>query len=296
MNYLVACQTNIWGEKSLNKVIPEVAALGVDGVEIPVEALFYGQCGWHELMVLMARYQLRVAAVYISAMLGYADGKIASAELHRTLSWLEVAKACNIQTLIIGDPPRRFISNIDVLAENLNSLGRAALDNGINLCYQPHHGGPIESPEEIRRLMSATDPDTVKLCWDTAHIAWGGGDPAGLIPEFAPRIHYVQLKDLRWKPLSRFEKLILGMRYLGLLSRERWKEAGLPVALHFLNKNTPFFVELGHGDVNFERVLKKLDETAYDGWITIEQDRPTLLPGISMRENIRALTKLLSKV
>ena len=44
MRWLIACQTNIWGRRSLDRVIPEIGSLGLDGIEIPVDALLYGEC------------------------------------------------------------------------------------------------------------------------------------------------------------------------------------------------------------------------------------------------------------
>ncbi|MED1204169.1 sugar phosphate isomerase/epimerase family protein [Heyndrickxia acidicola] len=72
----------------------------------------------------------------------------------------------------------------------------------------------------------------INLCPDTAHIEAGGGDPVAVIRKYVDRIKYVHLKDY---------------------------ENGE-------------FVPLGEGHQKFAEMVKVLEETNYDGWITVELD------------------------
>src|SRR5690606_40164740 len=63
------------------------------------------------------------------------------------------------------------------LVDGLHEAARVCGDLGLTLCVHPHAGSYIEHQDEIARLMDETRPELVKLCFDTGHVAFGGGDP-----------------------------------------------------------------------------------------------------------------------
>ena len=82
----------------------------------------------------------------------------------------------------------------------------------MTLCVHSHGGSYIENPDEIQRLLEMTDPSLVNLCFDTGHVAFGGGDPVDLAEKLAGRIGHVHLKDIRLELLR--EKLAQGKDYV----------------------------------------------------------------------------------
>ncbi len=52
----------------------------------------------------------------------------------------------------------------------------------------------IETPQDIERVLAATDPTYVNLCLDTGHIVYGQGDPVEMIRTYADRVSYVHIK------------------------------------------------------------------------------------------------------
>src|SRR3972149_2268945 len=62
-------------------------------------------------------------------------------------------------------------------------------------------GAYIENPDEIRALLGRADPQLLKFCLDTGHVAFGGGDPVEIARTYAPRIGYVHLKDINLRRL-----------------------------------------------------------------------------------------------
>jgi inosose dehydratase len=114
----------------------------------------------------------------------------------------------------------------------------------------------VETPEEIIKFLSLTDPALVGLCFDTGHYQFGGGDPVEGIRRHADRVWHVHFKD--YDP------------QVGEASRRNGWDAIESVA-HGV------FCELGRGAVDFPGVIQVLKDIGYDGWIVVEQD---VLPGM----------------
>lgn len=128
---------------------------------------------------------------------------------------------------------------------------------GVRTVIHQHLGTLVESMDEVRRFLDATDPSLVGVCLDTGHWTFGtGGDPAAAVRELRERIWHVHFKDC--EPLVMAES-----------RRQEWD--GLTSTAHGV------FCELGKGCVDFPGVLRALEEIAYRGWIVVEQD---VLPGM----------------
>ena len=66
---------------------------------------------------------------------------------------------------------------------------------GIRTVFHHHCAGYIETPQEIDKLLSLTDPNLVGLCLDMGHYAFGGGNPLEALKKYASRIWHVHFKD-----------------------------------------------------------------------------------------------------
>jgi inosose dehydratase len=68
---------------------------------------------------------------------------------------------------------------------------------GVRAVFHHHAGTYFETPSEIERLLSITDPSLLGLCLDTGHYFYGGGDPVKPAHNLAARIWHLHLKDIR---------------------------------------------------------------------------------------------------
>ena len=121
----------------------------------------------------------------------------------------------------------------------LTEVGKRAVDQGVQIGFHNHMGSIAQSPEQLARILDATDHRYVKLLLDVAHYKQGGGDPLKAIRHYADRLLYVHFKDV--KPAS--------------------------------NSIGYEFVELGQGTVNLPAVVKALRGINYGGWAIVELDR-----------------------
>ena len=131
-----------------------------------------------------------------------------------------------------------MLARVDTVAE----------EHGLRHVFHPHVGTVVESAEEVRRVLDASD---VSLCLDTGHLTIGGADPAAIVRKAAGRIGHVHLKDVD----------------LGLADRARAGSSGYKRAVQ-----AGLFRPLGQGGVPIARIIAALEGGGYRGWYVLEQD------------------------
>lgn len=143
-------------------------------------------------------------------------------------------------------------AQLQAIAGALNELGREVARAGIRLAPHPHIWGPVERPEEIRRLLELTDPAYVWLTLDTAHVLLGGGDPFEFLEG-----HWDRIAALHWKDTA--------PAYRGWTGATPTREE---------HRRECLYKDLGAGGVDLERVWKLVEERGYRYWITLDLDPP----------------------
>jgi inosose dehydratase len=142
-------------------------------------------------------------------------------------------------------------------AAGVEFVARAVRDQaGLRSVFHHHAAGFVETPDEIARLLTLTDPELVGLCFDTGHFRFGGGDPLAGLRQHRDRVWHVHFKDC---------------------SPPVHEAARAGAWGYFESLKHGIFCALGQGDVNFPAVVDELRRTNYMGWIVVEQD---VLPGM----------------
>src|SRR5262249_3052436 len=125
-------------------------------------------------------------------------------------------------------------------------IGRRSLDLGVRTVYHNHMGGFGEAPDEVARVLDATDRHYVSLLLDIAHYTQGGGDAVAAVDRHKDRIAILHLKDVV-SPVPPGSKA----------HHEGYE-----------------FVELGRGKVNVPGVIAALKKVPFRGPAIIELDAP----------------------
>lgn len=260
------CEIPGWGPQlPYERVLSEMAEAGYEGTEL-------GPWGYlprdpKRLAAILEEKGLAMAAAFVPVNLRH-PGRLEE-EIPTVTAVARLLQELGARRILIadgGDPLRSSIAGrLDktrrmgleadqwkYLAQSLETLAKLCGEYGLELCVHSHGGSYIENPDEIDRLCELTDPALVKLCLDTGHIAFGGGDPVAVCERYAARIGHVHLKDIRLDLLRK--NLEEGKDYVAAA------QAGV-------------FVPLGTGDVDLPRIFEALRRGGYDGWVIVEQDR-----------------------
>lgn len=140
----------------------------------------------------------------------------------------------------------------DRAAKNVDAFARVVYEEfGMKSAAHPHVGGYLETDFEIDALLGRTDPELVGLCFDMAHIAYGGGDPVAVLDKWRDRAWYLHIKECNGE--VREEVIGRGGDYYDGVS-------------------SGVFPELGRGTVDWHGINRILHEVGFDGWGTVEQD------------------------
>jgi len=141
--------------------------------------------------------------------------------------------------------------------EGANMVAEAVKkETGLRSCLHHHGSTYVETPAEIEKFLSLTDPNLLGICFDTGHYLLGGGDPVAGIHKHADRITLVHFKDFLPEVVAKADE-------------HAWNYQDLV--------GQGMFCELGQGSVDFAAVTHALEDIGYQGWLVVEQD---VLPGM----------------
>ena len=250
---------------SPDRLVEAMAASGYEGAEFP-PAGFAGPPG--RAARLFQKHGLQPVGIYIP--IHFADPTLRAVDEHRmddALGELEAARAGpriailadeGSDTLLQhpgrGEDPTHALAAaaFGELTDAVNRIAAHIRKRGLTPSFHPHISTYVESPTEIERLLDSTD---IGLTFDTGHIALGGGDVLECWKAWEDRINHVHLKDVRHEVMARAK------------SERRqdfevwWADVSVP---------------LGEGDLQLDEFLACLEETRYQGWVVVEQDRAPL--------------------
>jgi inosose dehydratase len=252
-----------WRERTpFPDILDEMAAAGYAGTEhdrqFPDDPAAMREALASRGLELCASYQW----VRFSAEQGIED------DLASVDAILEMLGAVGCRTLVVADamtPERKSIAGrvpadgsagLDAagwarLAQNLTRVAERAGQRGIRTTYHNHVGSYVESPEECARLVELLPETGARLCFDTGHYAYGGGDATAFVREHSSLIGHLHLKDVN----------------PDILAQARSSGWSFTEALRKV-----IFCPFGDGVVDIPAIVEALRRAEFDGWVVVEQD------------------------
>ena len=156
------------------------------------------------------------------------------------------------QSVPVNDRPTLSRDEIRSYAVKLSEVAKWSTDQGMPVAYHHHMGSIIESEDDVNWLMEYSDPAALKLCFDTGHLLFGGGDVLATLDRWGDRVHHVHFKDIR-------PDVVKGIRD----NRGSFLDAVIGGA----------FTVPGDGCIDFHAVGKALKGMDYSGWIVVEAEQ-----------------------
>ncbi|MBP0482528.1 myo-inosose-2 dehydratase [Sagittula salina] len=151
----------------------------------------------------------------------------------------------------VNDRPKLGRDAVLAYARKLSEVAQWMQDRGMQMAYHHHMGSMIESEDDVNWLMEGSS-DAVKLCFDTGHLLFGGGDVMATMVRWAHRIHHVHFKDIRpdvVRDVRAHDRSFLDAVIAGA------------------------FTVPGDGCIDFQAVTDKLKAMDYAGWIVVEAEQ-----------------------
>jgi inosose dehydratase len=135
------------------------------------------------------------------------------------------------------------------LVEGVARAADVARERGYEPVFHHHTSTYVEGVPEIERFLEDTD---VELLLDSGHLLVAGGDPVAALGDWGERIGAVHVKDVR----------------LDVLESVKAERADTLTAWR-----RGLFCALGQGDVDLDAFCAAVNDSGYDGWVVVEQDR-----------------------
>jgi inosose dehydratase len=244
----------------LNTLLSEAREAGFSGVELGRKYPKQPK----KLKALLDKHDLKLVSGWYSARLLARDTKeeIAAMQDH-----LALMKGCGAKVMVFAETTNDIVLNVGAgfsqrpkvssaadwkkLGIRMTEVADYMLGQGVQMAVHHHMGTPIESQQDVDRLMENTGYE-VGLLLDTGHMTVAGGDPVAVAKKHASRIKHVHCKDVR--------------RYALEACRRRdtsFSEAVL----------CGLFTAPGDGIVDYGKIFSILAKADYKGWLVQEAEQ-----------------------
>lgn len=292
MSRLLTLMTCQWADMELDEICRKAKEFGYDGLELAC----WGQhldpkraaeddAYVAEVKAVLEKYDLKCEALcahIIGQCVGdYNDPRLnnfAPAELAdkpdeirawaiETMKYCAVAAkkmGCYVVTGFVGSPIWKYIYSFPQTTEEMVEQGYQEIydlwapildvfkDNGIKFALEVHPGEIAFDYYSTKRLLEKfRDRPEFGLNFDPSHLIWQGVTPHLFLEDFIDRVYHVHMKDAAVTLNGRSGLLGSHIDFGDL--RRGWN-----------------FRSLGHGDVDFESIIRVLNAYEYQGPLSVE--------------------------
>jgi sugar phosphate isomerase/epimerase len=159
------------------------------------------------------------------------------------------------------NPSQTRQTSFEIFSKIYPKVVEHAEREGVRIAIEPYPGpAPYYSnlgctPESLRRIFEIVPSANLGICYDPSHFARIQIDYLRLLHEFGDRVHHVHLKDTEIVSEQLYETGILGETHTNSFKYgEGWWRYTIP----------------GEGEVDWNQVVRRLEEIGYDGVLSIE--------------------------
>jgi len=274
----LAYSSNAYRRWSIGEAISRIARIGYHGMELMADVPHAWPATLSDAQIGEMRRRISDAGLTLSNVNAFmmtavqdfwhpswieVDADLRRLRVQHTMAALRLARKLGAKCITTepGGPLEAGMScakAMDLFDEGLKEALRRAEDDDVHLLVEPEPGLLIENAAQFEELAARMDSPMFGLNFDIGHF-YCVGDP---LPEAIARL-------ARWTRHYHIEDI-----------------AATRVHEHLVP---------GHGAIDFAAVLKAIDATGYDGWITVELYPYLDDPDAAGREALEYLNRLLRR-
>lgn len=291
MKRIITICSGQFGDLPLNELCKTLGGIGYQGLEvatqahIDVERIVSSPAYKAEFTETLQTYNMQIGAIsahligqcvgdnYEPRLNNFAPDKYAGKpdEIRRWAidSMITTAHAAKelgvgIVTCFLGSPiwpywysfPQTPPEMVEAGFQRIKELWTPIFDEydkcGVKLALEVHPTEIAFDYYSTKRLLDTLEwRPTLGLNFDPSHLLWQGVDPQIFLGDFESRIYHVHMKDVKLSNDPRAG--ILGSHIEFGDTRRGWN-----------------FVSLGHGDVDFDGIIRQLNQMGYHGPLCVE--------------------------
>ena len=248
----LAFSSNAYTNFSLNDSIADISKIGYDGVEILCDIphayplpMISGKIA--ELKQVLINNKLEISNLNAFTLFGIGDTyhpswieeiqDLRKIRIDHTINCLRLAKQIGANNISIepGGPteiPDKRENYLKVFKDGVNKVLPVAEKEKVRILVEPEPGLLLENSGEFLQFIKDFNSEYIGLNFDIGHFVCVDEDPSKLIPKLSEYIHHFHLADIKGK-----------------------------VHNHLIP---------GLGSINFKDILKSINDTGFEGFITVE--------------------------
>ena len=268
-----------WPTQPVEEKLADTAAVGFTAFETFGHVIENYPGGAPAFKDLIQKNGLVYSASYCART--YIDPARAAEDIAKVMEWARLSKEVGAETIVVScqrrEKPSYSAEEYAGLARTFNTLGAKVRDElGLRTSLHPHTGTPVETPEEISRVVEALDPKACGFGPDTGQIAQAGGDAVEVVRRYKDVVTHVHVKDYGGTPVRHDAE--------GKLAHDPTGYVG--------------YTPVGEGVIDFVTMFRALNGAGFDGWLMVELDgtaRAPRPPKEAAAMSYRGLTEAIKK-
>ena len=284
-----------WGDLPLEEICKLARQMGYEGLELAKDAHFDARkmaadpAYAEEIRATLKKYDLGCWAIsahltgqcvsdslqwaYDTRLDGFAPSALAgkpeeiqkwAIEEMKVMAHAAKNLGVDVVTFFMGSPIWKFWYSFPQTSEEMVEAGYQKVKElwtpifdeydkcGVKLALEVHPTEIAFDYWSTKKLLDTFEwRPTLGINFDPSHLIWQGVDPAMFLFDFADRVYHVHIKDAKLNLNGR--NGILGSHITFGDQRRGWN-----------------FVSPGHGDVDFDNIIRVLNQKGYTGPLSIE--------------------------
>ena len=284
-----------WGDLPLEEICKLARQMGYEGLELAKDAHFDARkmaadpAYAEEIRAILKKYDLGCWAIsahltgqcvsdslqwaYDPRLDGFAPSALAgkpeeiqkwAIEEMKVMAHAAKNLGVDVVTFFMGSPIWKFWYSFPQTSEEMVEAGYQKVKElwtpifdeydkcGVKLALEVHPTEIAFDYWSTKKLLDTFEwRPTLGINFDPSHLIWQGVDPAMFLFDFADRVYHVHIKEAKLNLNGRIG--ILGAHSTFGDQRRGWN-----------------FVSPGHGDVDFDNIIRVLNQKGYTGPLSIE--------------------------